>query len=129
MALERPYTDIPGTTVFDAQMSRKGYHLNQFCMSLMTAENRERFKKDEATYLDEWPMTQEQKEGVLSRAYNDLIALGGNVYFLSKIFFTDGKSFEWAAAQMTGIPQAEYRQMMINGGRSVKGNRYVGRDD
>lgn len=129
MALERPYTDIPGTTVFDAQMSRKGYHLNQFCMSLMTAENRERFKKDEATYLDEWPMTQEQKEGVLKRAYNDLIALGGNVYFLSKIFFTDEKSFEWAAAQMTGIPQAEYRQMMINGGRSVKGNRYVGRDD
>lgn len=129
MALDRPYKDIPGTTVFDAEMSRKGYHLNQFCMTLMKAENRKRFKANERAYLDEWPMTEEQKQAVLDRRYNDLISLGGNVYFLSKIFFTDEKSFEWAAAQMTGIPQDEYRQTMINGGRSIKGRRYIGRDD
>lgn len=129
MALDRPYLDIPGTTVFDAQMLRKGYHLNQFCMSLVKPDNRERFKRDERAYLNEWPMTDQQRQGVLDRAYNDLIKLGGNIYFLSKLFFTDEKSFEWAAAQMTGIAQADYRQMMIDGGRSVKGRRYVGRDD
>lgn len=129
MALDRPYKDIPGTTVFDAEMSRKGYHLNQCCMTLMKAENRERFKKDERAYLDEWPMTDDQKQGLLDRDYNKLISLGGNVYFLSKVFFTDEKSFEWAAARMTGIPQPEYRQTMIDGGRSVKGRRYIGKDD
>ncbi len=79
-------------------MARKGYHLNQFCMSLMKAENRERFKADERAYLDEWPMTEEQKQAVLDRDYNRMIALGGNIYFLAKIFATDGKSFQYAAA-------------------------------
>ena len=126
MALEKPYADIPGTTIFDAEQSRKGYHLNQFCMSLMKAENRQRFKSDERAYLDEWPMTDAQKQGVLARDYNGLLALGGNVYFLAKLFFTDEKSFEWAAAQMTGMAQPDYRAMMISGGRSIEGNRYVG---
>ena len=65
MALDKPYLDVPGTTIFDAEQSRKGYWLNQFCMSLMKAENRERFKADERAYLDEWPMTEEQKQAVL----------------------------------------------------------------
>ena len=81
MSLNKPYLDVPGTTIFDAEQSRKGYHLNQFCMSLMKAANRERFKANERAYLDEWPMTEE-----------------------------------------------EYRNMMINGGRSVEGNRVIGED-
>lgn len=129
MALEKPYKNIPGTTVFDAEMSRKGYHLNQFCMSLLTEENRARFREDEAAYLADWPMTDEQRQAVLDRDYNKMISLGGNVYFLSKIFFTDEKSFEWAAAKMTGIDQPEYRQTMINGGRSPKGWRVIGSDE
>ena len=67
--LERPRHDI-----FDADQSRKGYHLNQFCMSLMKAENRARFKADERAYLDEWPMTEEQKLAVLARDLNRCIA-------------------------------------------------------
>ena len=56
MALNKNYLDVPGTTIFDAEQSRLGYHLNQFCMSLMKAENRVRFKANERAYLDEWPM-------------------------------------------------------------------------
>ena len=126
MALDKPYKDIPGTTVFDAEQSRRGYHLNQFCMSLMKAANRERFKANERAYLDEWPMTEEQKQGVLARDYNKLLLIGGNVYFLAKIFSTDGQSFELAASRMTGMTQADYRAMMIAGGRSPDGNRYIG---
>lgn len=126
MALEKPYQDVPGTTIFDAEMSRKGYHLNQFCMSLMKAENRERFKADERAYLDEWPMTEEQKLAVLARDLNRCIALGGNIYFLAKIGATDGRSFQYMAASMTGMTQEAYAQMMLNGGRSPEGNRYVG---
>jgi protocatechuate 4,5-dioxygenase alpha chain len=126
---EKPYADIPGTTVFDAEMSRRGYHLNQFCMSLMKAENREAFKANERAYLDTWPMTEEQKQGVLDRDYNGLIALGGNIYFLAKIFATDGKSFQWAAARMTGVSEEDYLAMMVAGGRSPQGNRYTGKPD
>ncbi|HKX54938.1 MAG TPA: protocatechuate 4,5-dioxygenase subunit alpha [Xanthomonadales bacterium] len=124
MALDKPYADVPGTTIFDAEMARKGYHLNQFCMSLMKAENRERFKADQRSYLDEWPMSEEQKQAVLERDYNRMISLGGNIYFLAKIFSTDGLSFQYAAATMTGMSQQEYAQMMLSGGRSPEGNRY-----
>ena len=126
MALDKPYLDVPGTTIFDAEQSRKGYHLNQFCRSLMKAANRERFKAGERAYLDEWPMTEEQKQGVLTRDLNRCIAAGGNIYFLAKIGATDGKSFQYMAASMTGMTQDEYAAMMLAGGRSVEGNRYVG---
>ena len=125
MALQKPYLDVPGTTIFDAEQSRKGYHLNQFCMSLMKAANRERFKADMRAYLDEWPMTEEQKQAVLARDLNRCIAAGGNIYFLAKIGATDGKSFQYMAASMTGMTQEAYAAMMLAGGRSVEGNRYV----
>ena len=116
--MRKPYHDIPGTTVFDGEQSRKGHHLNMFCMSLMKWENRARFKASERAYLDEWPMTTEQKMAVIARDYNRMIALGGNIYFLAKIFATDGKSFQYAAAAMTGMSQEEYAKMMLSGGRS-----------
>ncbi len=126
MALDKPYTDVPGTTIFDADQARKGYHLNQFCMSLMKAENRERFKANERAYLDEWPMSEEQKLAVMARDLNRCIELGGNIYFLAKIGATDGRSFQFMAASMTGMTQEEYAQMMLKGGRSPEGNRYNG---
>jgi protocatechuate 4,5-dioxygenase alpha chain len=126
MALEKPYTDVPGTTIFDTDMARRGYYLNQFCMSLMKGPNRERFKANERAYLDEWPMSEEQKQAVLDRNYKRMIELGGNIYFVSKLGATSGHSFQHMAATMTGLSQEEYLQMMINGGRSPEGNRYVG---
>ena len=119
------FDDIPGTRVFTAKRARKGYNLNQFAMSLMKAENRERFKADESAYLDEWNLTDAQKAAVLARDYNAMIDEGGNVYFLSKLFSTDGKSFQFAAGSMNGMTQEEYAQMMINGGRSPKGVRSI----
>jgi protocatechuate 4,5-dioxygenase alpha chain len=95
-------------------------------MSLMKAENRARFKADERAYLDEWPMNEEQKLAVLARDLNRCIALGGNIYFLAKIGATDGRSFQQMAGSMTGMSEVEYREMMINGGRSVEGNRSIG---
>ena len=125
MRVPQEYDDIPGTTVFDAARSRQGYHLNQFCMSLMKASNRASFKADEAEYLKAWPMTEAQRQAVLARDWNGMIALGGNIYFLAKLFSTDGKSFQEVAAMMTGASQEAYRQMMLHGGRSPDGNRYL----
>ena len=128
MALDKEFSAIPGTTVFDAEQSRKGYWLNQFCMSLMKAENRARFKANERAYLDEWKMSEEQKQAVLARDLNRCIALGGNIYFLAKIGATDGRSFQQMAGSMTGMTEEEYRAMMVSGGRSVEGNRRLGED-
>ena len=128
MSLEKPYLDVPGTTLFDAEQSRKGYHLNQFCMSLMKADNRERFKANQRAYMDEWPMTEEQKQAVLTLDLNRAIAAGGNIYFLAKLGATHGKSFQQMAGSMTGMTELEYRDMMIGGGRSVEGNRVIGEE-
>jgi protocatechuate 4,5-dioxygenase alpha chain len=117
--------DIPGTTVFTGEQTRKGYHLNQFCMSLRKAENRVRFLADERTYVDEWPMTESQKRAVLDRDWNAALAEGGNIYFLAKIFATDGTSFPKAASAMTGVSVEEYTAMMIAGGRSPEGQRSI----
>ncbi|MDR3004518.1 MAG: protocatechuate 4,5-dioxygenase subunit alpha [Acidovorax sp.] len=128
MALDKPYLDVPGTIVFDADQSRKGYWLNQFCMSLMRAENRQRFKQDERAYLDAWAMSEAQKQAVLARDLNRCLQLGGNIYFLAKIGATDGKSFQQMAGSMTGMSEEAYRAMMVAGGRSPEGNRYVGEE-
>jgi protocatechuate 4,5-dioxygenase, alpha chain len=122
-APERDYDDIPGTFVFDADRSRQGYHLNNFCMSLMKAENRKAFLANEPEYLNRFPMTPEQRDAILKRDYNRMLELGGNIYFTAKLGATDGHSFQHLAAEMTGSTQEDYAKMMINGGRSVEGNR------
>ena len=119
------FDDIPGTRVFTAKRARQGYHLNQFAMSLMKAESRERFLADEKAYLDEWPLTDEAKKAVLARDYNAMIDCGGNVYFLSKLFSTDKQSFQFAAGSMTGMTPEEYAEMMLKGGRSPEGQRSI----
>jgi protocatechuate 4,5-dioxygenase alpha chain len=118
-------SDIPGTTVFTGVQTRKGYHLNQFCMSLRSAANRARFVADERAYLDEWPMTEAQKRAVLDRDWNAALAEGGNIYFLAKILATDGTSFPEAASTMTGVSVDEYTAMMRAGGRSPEGQRSI----
>jgi protocatechuate 4,5-dioxygenase alpha chain len=117
--------DIPGTRVYTAMRARKGYHLNQFAMSLMNAANRERWKADEKAYLDGWNLTEEQRAAVLARDYNLMLDQGGNIYFLSKIFSTDGLSFAEAVSTMTDMTFPEYRDMMLAGGRSPEGNRSI----
>src|SRR4051794_8022402 len=110
---EKPYHDIPGTTLFDAEQSRLGYHLNMFCMSLMKAANRAAFKAGERAYLDGFPMTEAQKQAVLKRDWNGMISLGGNIYFTSKIAATDGLSFRQIAAAMSGVSEEAYAEMML----------------
>ena len=120
---QHDYDDIPGTFVFDAERSRQGYGINMFCMSLMKDENRKAFKANEAEYLKKFRLTPAQTDAVLKRDYNRMLELGGNIYFTAKLGATDGHSFRHLAATMTGATQETYAQMMLDGGRSVEGNR------
>jgi protocatechuate 4,5-dioxygenase alpha chain len=117
--------DIPGTRVYTAQRAREGYWMNQFAMSLMKAENRERWKADEESYLADWPMTEEQRQSILDRDYNKMLDVGGNIYYLAKVFSTDGLSFLQAVSTMTGMSVEDYQAMMIAGGRSPDGVRSI----
>ena len=117
------YEDIPGTWVFDAQRARKGYHLNAFLYSLMKDANRKEFLADEGAYTLKFKMTEEQREAVLKRNWNRLLELGGVSYALAKLAFTDGKSYQYMASQMTGMTEKQYVEMMLQGGRSPDGWR------
>lgn len=120
---DREYMDIPGTYVMDGQHCRQGYHLNMFCMSLNKAENREAFRKDEAAYLDNYKLTPEQRTAVLERDWLGLLRLGGNIYYTFKLAIFDGRSMQYVGGKMSDITEEEFAQMMIQGGRSVEGNR------
>jgi len=113
--------DIPGTTVFTAKRARAGFHLNQFCMSLLKPENRDAFRADEQAYLDRWQLSEDQRQAVIARDYNALISLGGNFYFLYKIGATDGHSVQKVVGGMSGMTADEYAAMMVAGGRSPEG--------
>ncbi len=123
MTAKNDYEDIPGTVVFDAQRARKGYHLNQFLYSLMKAENRKAFLGDEHAYLLNYPMTEDQRQAVMKRDWNTMLHLGGVSYALAKLAFTDEHSYQYMAAEMTGMSQQGYVDMMLAGGRSLEGWR------
>ncbi len=120
---QEAYEDIPGTWIFDAQRARIGYHLNEFLYSLMKAENRKAFLANEREYLMRFKLTEEQREAVLRRDWNRLLELGGVSYALAKLAFTDGKSYQYMASQMTGMTEKEYVEMMLKGGRAPDGWR------
>lgn len=122
--MAKEYDDIPGTFVFDADRSRQGYHLNMFCISLRLEKNRDAFRADPEGYLSKYPMNEEQLQAVRDRDWNRLLSLGGNIYYTSKLAAFDGINFQNLAAKMTNMETDDYRAMMVNGGRSIEGNRY-----
>ena len=93
--LEDQYEDIPGTYLFNRNRCREGFHLNMFCMSLLKAHNREEFLADEGKYLDKFPMTSEQRRCVLERDWLGMLKSGGNIYYMSKLGGTLGRSFQY----------------------------------
>jgi protocatechuate 4,5-dioxygenase, alpha chain len=117
------YADIPGTYLFDKRACAKGYHVNNFCMSLMKEENRKKFLADPATYLDQYSLTEAQRRAILERDWLGIIKEGGNIYYVSKLGATCGLTFEDLAASMSGMKKEDYRKMMLSGGRPIAGNR------
>jgi len=119
----RDYDDIPGTYVMDGEHSRRGYALNMFCMSLNQKANRDEFRADESGYLNAYDLTEDQREAVLTRDWLGLLRLGGNIYYTFKLAIFDGLGMQQVGASMSGIDVAQFQQMMIDGGRSIEGNR------
>ena len=125
MGTEREYDDIPGTYVFDGRRNAEGYHLNMFCKSLDVSKNRQALHNDPDGYLDQFPMTAEQRMAIDNRDWLRMLQLGGNIYYTYKLAAVDGLNMQEIGAAMSGVTFEEFRQMMIDGGRPADGNRYA----
>ncbi len=127
MSLDKPYADVPGTTIFDADQARRGYHLNQFCMSLMKAENRARFKANERAYLDEWPMTRGAEAGP-ARAELRTADRARRQHLLPRqgLFHRRTDLHSGRLDDDRHVSRRSTGNMMMAGGRPIEGNRYVG---
>ena len=124
----RDYRNIPGTYVFDGKHLQEGYWLNMFCKSLDEEVNRDAFKNNPKNHLDKFAMTERQKEAVLNREWLELLRLGGNIYYTFKLAIFDGLTMQHVGAAMSdsGMTVDQFRQMMMQGGRSINGNRRRG---
>ncbi|MBI3093638.1 MAG: protocatechuate 4,5-dioxygenase subunit alpha [Rhodocyclales bacterium] len=108
---------IPGTTLFDGDMARKGYALNKMCFSFNSAENRAEFLKDQAAYCDKYGLNAQQKQAVLSLQVLDMLAAGGNAYYLAKLGGIFGLDMQDIGAQQTGMSKDEFRARLVAAGR------------
>ena len=100
---------IEGTTPFDGDMARKGYALNKMCFSFNAAENRAAFKADEEAYMSQYGLTEPQKAAIRSKQVLDLIAAGGNAYYLAKFAGIFGLDMQDIGAQQTGMSKDEFK--------------------
>lgn len=123
MGLNNDYEDIPGTYVFNGKRCREGYQLNKFCKSLDVEANREAFRADPDGYLDQYKMTAEQRKMIETRNWLGMLQVGGNIYYTFKLAIFDRLSMQHVGGEMSGITVEEFRQMMIDGGRSIESNR------
>jgi protocatechuate 4,5-dioxygenase alpha chain len=104
---------IEGTTPFDGDMARKGYALNKMCFSFNTADNRAEFKADEEAYMRKYHLTEAQKAAIRSRQVLDLIAAGGNAYYLAKFAGIFGLDMQDIGAQQTGMSKDEFKAKLL----------------
>lgn len=108
---------IPGTTLFNGTMAMKGYALNKMCFSFNEAAGRDEFLADEDAYCDKFGLNDEQKAAIKARNVLDLIASGGNIYYLAKFAGIFKLSVQEVGAQQTGMTVDAFKQMLLDAGK------------
>ena len=117
MAVSTPENRIDGTTLFDGDQARKGYALNKMCFSFNSADNRAAFLKDETAYMHQYGLNEQQAAAIRARNVLQLIAAGGNAYYLAKfagIFHLDMQDI---GAQQTGMSKEAFRAKLVAAGQ------------
>ncbi len=116
---ETDFAPIEGTTLFDGEAARKGYALNAMCFSFNNAENRQAFLDDEDAYCKRFNLTQAQRKAVSSRNVLEMIAAGGNIYYLAKLAGIFGLNVQDVGAQQTGMSVEAFKQMLLDQGKGA----------
>jgi len=109
--------DIPGTPIFDGEQAQKGYALNKMCFSFNHEENRAAFLRDEDSYCAQFALTPAQREAVRHRNVLEMIAAGGNIYYLAKLAGIFGLGVQDIGAQQTGVSVDAFKAKLLAAGR------------
>ncbi|MEO8297421.1 MAG: protocatechuate 4,5-dioxygenase subunit alpha [Burkholderiales bacterium] len=105
--------EIPGTVIFDGAQARKGYALNKMCYSFNEATNREAFLRDEDGYCTKYGLNAQQREAIRNRNVLQLIAAGGNAYYLAKFAGIFKLDMQDIGAQQTGLTKDEFKAKLV----------------
>ena len=108
---------VPGTTMFDGAQAQKGYALNRMCYSFNAAEAREAFLRDEDAYCARFGLDDLQRAAIRNRNVAELIAAGGNIYYLAKFAGIFGLDVQDIGAQQTGMTKDAFKAMLVAAGR------------
>ncbi len=117
MASQIPLPPIPGTTPFDGEQAKKGYALNKMCFSFNSAENRTAFRADEETYMRQYGLNAQQADAIRARNVLQLIAAGGNAYYLAKFAGIFGLDMQDIGAQQTGMTKEQFKAKLVAAGQ------------
>lgn len=115
--MSAPLPKIPGTTPFDGDQARKGYALNKMCFSFNEAANRAEFQKDEEAYMRKYGLNEQQAAAIRARNVLQLIAAGGNAYYLAKFAGIFGLDMQDIGAQQTGMTKDEFKAKLVAAGK------------
>jgi protocatechuate 4,5-dioxygenase alpha chain len=116
MSMVRQKRTIPGTSIFDGALARKGYALNKMCFSFNSADNRDAFSRDEDAYCDAYGLSDAQRAAIRGRDVLGLLAAGGNVYYLAKFAGILGLDVQDLGAAQTGMSKEAFKAMLVAAG-------------
>jgi protocatechuate 4,5-dioxygenase alpha chain len=115
--MKSPHIDIPGTTIFDGSISRTGYALNKMCYSFNEKANRDEFLKDEDAYCAKYGLNAQQRAAIAHKNVLELLAAGGNAYYLAKFGGIFGLDMQDIGAQQTGMSKDEFKAKLVAAGK------------
>jgi protocatechuate 4,5-dioxygenase alpha chain len=112
MSAEAGAEQIPGTILFDGRQAMKGYALNKMSYDFNRAENREAFKRDPEAHMARYGLRESQKAAIRKRNVLDLLAAGGNIYYLAKFAGIFGLTVQDVGAQQTGMTVEAFKEKL-----------------
>jgi protocatechuate 4,5-dioxygenase alpha chain len=115
--LKSPHISIPGTTIFDGSEARRGYALNKMCYSFNEKANRDEFLKDEDAYCTKYGLNAQQRAAIAAKNVLQLLAAGGNAYYLAKFGGIFGLDMQDIGAQQTGMSKEEFKAKLVAAGK------------
>jgi protocatechuate 4,5-dioxygenase alpha chain len=108
---------IPGTTLFDADQAKKGYALNKMCFSFNSADCRKEFQADEEAYMRKYGLNEQQTSAIRAKNVLQLIAAGGNAYYLAKFAGIFKLDMQDIGAQQTGMTKEQFKAKLVAAGQ------------
>ena len=115
--MKSPHINIPGTTIFDGSEARRGYALNKMCYSFNDKANRDEFLKDEDAYCTKYGLNPQQRAAIAAKNVLQLLAAGGNAYYLAKFGGIFGLDMQDIGAQQTGMSKDEFKAKLVAAGK------------